>query len=251
MAAPYAYPGQNLILGSLDGDVRDAVTEAGTMLSLERGDPIFGGPKPFRFVFFPTSGMISVVVAMRDGSRIETHTIGREGLVGAPFIRQGQTLLPNLEAFCQMPGDGLAVPVEDFTILMDKHEELSTMVDRFVQLVIGQMSQSAACNRLHPLEERLAKWLLHAHDRAGQDELPLTHEFLSEMLGVRRETVSLAVARLEESGLVGHRRGHISVEDRRGLERASCECYAIVRGEIATIVPASERLSDRAATRLA
>jgi CRP-like cAMP-binding protein len=155
-------------------------------------------------------------------------------------VRQGLTLLPNLEAFCQMPGDGLGVPLDDFTNLMDKHDDLVTMVDRFVQLVIGQMSQSAACNRLHPLEERLAKWLLHAHDRAGDDELPLTHEFLSEMLGVRRETVTLAVARLEETGLVGHRRGHISVEDRPGLERASCECYEIVRAEIATVVPASE-----------
>jgi CRP-like cAMP-binding protein len=240
MGDPWGWAGESLILRSLAPAVRSDLERAATEVSLKRGDSVFDGKQPIRFVLLPTSGMISLVTTMRDGSRIETHTVGREGIVGAPFIRQRRALLPNLEAVCQMPGDGLNIPVETFAALMERHAELSDLVDRFVHCVIGQMGQSAACNRLHPLEERLAKWLLHAHDRSGTGELPLTHEFLADMLGVRRETVTIAVARLEEEGLVGHRRGHLSVDNRAGLEGASCECYAIVRAEIDSVVPTTD-----------
>jgi CRP-like cAMP-binding protein len=237
MSDPWGWNGESLILRSLSKGIRDEIESEATLVSFQRGEPVFDAQHPFKTVLLPTSGMISLVTTMRDGSKIETHTVGREGIVGGPFVRLRQALLPNLEAFCQMPGDGLGVPIDDFASLMERNAELSDLVDRYTQCVIGQMGQSAACNRLHPLEERLAKWLLHAHDRSGTDELPLTHEFLAEMLGVRRETVTIAVARFEEKGIVGHRRGHLSIEDRGALQAAACECYAIVRGEIDSIVP--------------
>jgi CRP-like cAMP-binding protein len=233
---PFPSGADNLLLRRLDEPMMAALHRVGTQRSLARGDVLFGSSKPFSSVFFPTSGMISVVIVMRDGARIETHTIGREGFVGGPFVRPRRQFVQNLEALCQMPSEGMSVDVDAFARFVAEDETLAAIVDQFNQLIVGQIAQSAACNRLHQLEERLARWLLHAHDRSGTAELPLTHEFLSEMLGVRRETVSLAVGKLEDSGVVGHRRGHISIEDRGGLEARSCECYSVIRSELDALI---------------
>ena len=231
MGTPFPAGQSNLAVQRLDPTVREPLERAGKEVDHERGSLLFSRATPLKHVYFPYSGMISIVVSLTDGSRIETHTIGREGIVGVPFFQRPR-IVGNMEALCQMPSRGLRVPVDDFRKLVEESETLAELTEEFNQLVIGQIAQSAACNRLHQLDERLARWLLHAHDRAGSDELPLTHELLAEMLGVRRETISLALGSLERAGVLGHRRGHVSIEDRAGLERVACECYAVIRAEL-------------------
>ena len=181
-------------------------------------------------VYFLEEGICSIVVTMEDGSSVEVGIIGNDGLVGLPAVL-GAGHSPN-RCFIQIPGSGYAVKAQ---ILVEQSQDGSGNFRRLMQhgaqALYAQTAQTAACNRVHELEERLARWLLMCHDRMQVDDLHITHEFLAMMLGTRRSSVTVAAGMLRRAGLIDHTRGSVHIENRKDLEIAACECYAIVRDE--------------------
>ena len=194
---------------------------------------LFDVDRPIEHVYFPEDGVVSVLSVMADGSAVETATIGHEGLVGLPLFHG--TDRTSAQAFAQVEGAAYRLPAADFRAAVAPGAPLARMVHLYAQALLTLIAQSSACNRLHTMRERCARWLLHTHDRVGAaegvDAFPLTHQFLSQMLGVRRATVSETMAALQEAGLVRYVMGRVTVTDRTGLEGAACECYAIIQRE--------------------
>ena len=176
---------------------------------------------------FPEAGMVSMVATLEDGGLQEVGVIGREGLVGLAIV-MGADSSP-LEALVQSRGTALRVPAPALRAAFDRSPALRAALLRYMQAFHLQVAQTAACNGRHAIEERLARWLLIAHDRSGGDRFPMTQEFLAIMLGVRRAGVSAAAAVLQKASVINYARGHIAVLDRRGLEAASCGCYHAVQ----------------------
>lgn len=183
---------------------------------------------PIPYVYFPCSAVGSLVSVMDDGEAAEFATVGNEGIVGLPIFLDADTI-PSL-AFCQVEGEALRMEAERFREF-SRSGPLHRLMHRYTQALFNQMAQSAACNRLHSLEERCARWLLITHDRVGQDQFALKQAFLAQMLGTRRPSVSVAAGMLQKAGFIRYSRGKITVTDRPGLESASCECYARIRRE--------------------
>ena len=179
-------------------------------------------------VYFPLTCMVSLLVTTDGSPQVEVATIGREGVVGASELIQAQGAMGlNL---VQLPGLALRIESGAFLKLLDAQPSVRILAHQHFYALTRQILYGAACNRIHSMEERCARWLLMTHDRAGEDTFPLTQEFLSHMLGVRRATVNVATGMLKKAGFVRYVRGKITVIDRPGLESASCECYqAIVR----------------------
>lgn len=192
------------------------------------GQEVFRQGAPLSHVYFPTSGIFSLVVHMTDGRVAEAATIGCEGMVG---VHAALDLAASpATAIVQAPARALRMPLRAFLdALRPAGGELDRLLRRYVAYSLRYANQTVACNLLHPLMPRMCRWLLMAHDRAVADEFRLTHEFLAEMLGVRRQTVTEAAGSLQKQGLLEYRRGVIHVLDREGLEAASCECWAVLR----------------------
>lgn len=173
---------------------------------------------------------MSLVIEMQNGGTVEVGTVGNEGMVGTPVFL-GAERSPT-KAFCQVPGECSRMPTAAFKKeLAEADGILRQLISRYAQAMINQISQSVACNHLHSVEERTCRWLLMTHDRVGSDDFLLTQEFLAQMLGVRRSSVTVAAGLLEKAGLITYKRGRITVLDRERLEQASCECYQVVRRE--------------------
>ncbi|GAA0574396.1 Crp/Fnr family transcriptional regulator [Craurococcus roseus] len=187
-------------------------------------------------VLFPESGMVSLLATLDDGEQVEVGVVGREGLVGLPLVLGDDRSL--VEAKVQQEGTALRIGAAAFRDEMEASAALRGLLKRYALAFHAQVTLTAACNTRHPIEQRLARWLLIAHDRAGADEFPMTHEFLSVMLGVRRPGVSLAAGVLQKAGLVRYARGRMEVTDRPGLEASSCECYHVARREFARLLGA-------------
>ena len=194
---------------------------------LELRQLVFDHDEPIEHVYFCESAIVSVVSMMSDGTAVETATVGNEGMVGLPVFHGVDRTAA--QAFCQIPGDALRMTTSAFRAELRHHGALGSLLGRYAEAMFTQVAQSSACNRVHPMRERCARWLLTTHDRVGGDEFPLTHRFLAQMLGVRRATVTEAAGSLQEAGLIEYRMGTLRILDRRGLEAASCECYAIIR----------------------
>lgn len=233
---PFPADVDNLLLEAMPANDRAELLEAGEHVHFRRGDGVFAADGDVPHVYFPHSGMLSVVIRMQDGATVETVTIGKEGVTGPPLIAE-QGVVANVECICQIPASALRVPTAVLFALRRRSETLDELLTRYGQVVFGQIAQTAACNRLHPIEARTSRWLLLAHDRVGGDVIPLTQEFLAEMLGVRRETVNLSARMLQNAGLIEYRRGEVRVLDREGLESTACECYGAIRGEIERLFP--------------
>jgi CRP-like cAMP-binding protein len=197
--------------------------------------PLSLSGQPIEHCYFPSEGMASMVTPLADGAMIEVGLIGKEGLVGVPILL-GTDIAP-AETMVQMPGAALRIAAGTLRELVGRSPGLFALLLRYVQALHVQVSQSAACNGRHPLNERLARWLLMARDRADGDELPLSHEFIAMMIGVRRPGVTVAVGTLKTAGLIRNSHGKIIILDRRGLEAVSCECYRIVRKEYERLIP--------------
>jgi CRP-like cAMP-binding protein len=180
-------------------------------------------------VLFPESGMVSLLATLEDGEQVEVGIAGREGLIGLPLVLGDDRSL--VEARVQMEGTALRMDAAALRDGMEESAALRLVLMRYTLAFQAQVTMTAACNARHPINERLARWLLIAHDRAGADEFPVTHEFLSMMLGVRRPGVSLAAGVLQKAGLIRYGRGRMEVTDRPGLEASSCECYHVARRE--------------------
>ena len=173
--------------------------------------------------------MACLLSVLNDGSRIEVATVGNEGMLGVGAFLGLDTYL--WQGMSQIPGRVLQVHADAFQEELERGGTLYRMVQRYTHVLLLKVTQTAACNRLHSTEQRCCKWLLLTHDRAAGDEFPLTHEFLSVMLGVRRAGVTEVASRLQKAGLIHYRRGRLTVLDRPGLEAYSCECYATIRSE--------------------
>lgn len=177
--------------------------------------------------YFLDSGIASTVVTLGSGDTVEVGAAGFEGLVGMSILLGAQTALG--QTFMQVGGAGFRIGAAHLQDAFDHCPELRQRILHFMQAFLVQIAQTAACNRLHTIDERLARWLLTCHDRAGSDHFSLTHDFLAQMLGAPRTTVTQAVGELQRAGLIVSSRGAITVADRTRLERASCECYSAVR----------------------
>jgi CRP-like cAMP-binding protein len=182
-------------------------------------------------LYFPVDAVVSVLTTLSDGAGVEIATIGNEGMVGSPLVL-GSNTMPARE-FCQVqvPGQLLRMDREAFADVHSEHDPFREILQLYIQALFSQISQQVACNALHSIEERCSRWLLLTHDRVHSDSFPLTQEFLSQMLGVRRASVTLAAGALQTAGLIRYRRGQMVIQDREGLENASCECYAVLRNE--------------------
>lgn len=190
--------------------------------------------KPIATIYFPESGWISMMAYMEDGDAAEVGLVGREGFVGLPVLLGGDS--DDLEAMVQAPGTALRMDAAAFREELDRLPAFRTLLLRYALVHLGQVARTAACNGRHQIDQRLARWLLMAHDRAEGDEYPMTHEFLSMMLGVRRAGVTVAAGTLSKAGIIRYERGRIQVTDRPGLENASCECYGITRRAFDTLL---------------
>jgi CRP-like cAMP-binding protein len=180
-------------------------------------------------VYFLESGICSIVVTMENGSTVEVGITGCDAFVGVPALL-GAGHSPN-RSFIQIPGHGFKVKASVLREQSEVSSELKLCLQRGVQGLLVQTAQTASCNRVHELEERLARWLLMCHDRVRSDHLPITHEFLAMMLGTRRTTVTVAAGLLHRAGLITYTRGHVTIRNFEGLENAACECYRTIHDE--------------------
>ena len=197
--------------------------------AFEQGSILQEASEPIERIFFPQSGMISLLVVTQDGSGIEAATIGREGSAG---LQSGLgTRKAFTRAVTQVAGTFSYIAAERFRAAVEKSSAMKDIIMRYTELILAETQQISACNARHHAEARLSRWLLQTRDRIESDTLPLTQELLSEMLGVRRTTVTLVARALQTAGLIKYRRGSIHIRDIEGLKNAACECYAATKQE--------------------
>ena len=217
----------NSLIECLPRDVQDSLRTKLEPVSLPSGTFLYRSGEPPKYAHFMTSGLASVVTSMKDGRTSEVGIWGRESLVESMHLL-GPAKVPN-NCFIQVPGTALRMRFADLQEVFLKSESFRQLVLNSVQIQILTLGQLAACNGLHEAEERLARWLLMVEDRVGESSYSLTQEFLGDMLGSRRTTVTLAAGALQKSGLITYRRGKIRILDRERLTEASCECYQTVQ----------------------
>jgi CRP-like cAMP-binding protein len=196
------------------------------LVPLEFGQTIYEADQPISAVYFPIDAIISMVSDMEEGT-VEVGTVGREGMSGLPLLLRARTMATR--AYVQVPGSGYRLDAEELLPLMEESPAVERLLYLYAQALFDQVAQSAACNRLHSLEARCARWFLMTHDRVGGDVLALKQKVIAEMLGVHRPAVSLAAAALQRAGFIRYTRGRVTVIDRAGLEAAACACYGVVR----------------------
>jgi CRP-like cAMP-binding protein len=226
---PAPKPAQNRLLAALPREDHSRLVERLEPIPLEFKQPLHEPGVPIEHVYFPTSGIVSLVVDVEGDGPIEVATIGNEGLVGVPVFLGADTM-PG-RSLCQIPGDALRTEARAFKEEADRPGPFRDLLLRYTQALFNLVAQTAACTRAHSVEERCARWLLITQDRIGSDRFPLTQEFMGQMLGVRRATVNVAAGMLQKAGFITYTRGRITVLDRAGLETAACECYHILRQE--------------------
>lgn len=181
------------------------------------------------YAYFVEEGLASVVLPMESGATVEVGVIGKDGVVGLPILL-GADGMPG-STFIQVEGSGFRIKAQTLKDEFERPGELRRLLHKYLLANLVQSAQNAACNRLHTIGERLSRWLLTCHDRVGSDRMPLTHEFLAQMLGAPRTTVTLAAGMLHQAGLIDYTRGHVTIKNRAELENAACECYRVVRQE--------------------
>lgn len=229
----------NRVLCALDPDTRNAVTEHCEPVTLTAGTVLQRSGETTHGVYFPESAVVSAIATYSDGSGIEMANIGREASTAVNLLLGQSRQLHTDEV--QIEGDARRLPTERFQQLISEHETFERILFASAQSVFYQVMVSGACNGAHSARQRLARWLLTMADRIDGSEMRLTHDFLSEMLGVRRATVTEAAQDLQEKGLISYRRGRVRITDRTGLTNASCECYNLVRAANRELLPEIDR----------
>jgi CRP-like cAMP-binding protein len=224
----------NRLIDRLPEDEWLPLTSRGQYIELPQDEVLYRQHGPISHVYFPLSGCCCHVVPLDEDRQIETTTIGKEGMLGI-HVALGLDFSP-LMAVSVAPGEAIRVPVGSFLEIMRSGRSLDTLIRKYAAYCLLLASQTAACNTLHSVEQRVCRRLLMAHDRVGNSEFSLTHELLGQMLGVRRQTVSLVAGTLQAAGFIEYRRGVIRILDRPGLEAASCGCYEIATTAYDSIV---------------
>ena len=215
----------NGLLGGLPAPLQREISGLLERVSVKAHEVIVQPNEPITHVWFPLTAVFSIITILPDGRAVEVGTAGPEGMVGIPLLL-GMGSMPR-QVFAQIGGETLRLERAKFAVVFDRHPEFRARLLRYAQAYIDDIAQSVACNRLHTLEQRCARWILKTHDRVRGDYLPLTQQFLAFMLGVRRAGVSVAAESLQRAGLIRYQRGKVTVLDRDGLEAVSCPCYRI------------------------
>ena len=226
---------RNRLLAALPADVQQRLTSKIEVIPLPLRQVLHQPDQPVTHAYFPGGGFLSIVQVLADGTMVEVATVGREGVVGLTTM-----LAPDGRALAATMVQGetdtcYRIAVDDLGAELDKGGLLAELVSRYSRAATAMAMQSSACNAVHVVEQRLARWLLMAHDRMESASFTLTQEFAAMMLGTSRPTVTLVAGALQRAGLIDYRRGHITILDRPGLEAASCECYASVTKIITSV----------------
>jgi CRP-like cAMP-binding protein len=206
-------------------------------VSFSLGEVVFESHATLHQVYFPTSAVFSIIKVMKNGSPVETEAIGREGMAGVEAIFEADGVPGKMIA--QIAGAAYCMAIPAFREHMRRRSRFRAMVLRYGQIALASLAQSVACNRLHNVNRRCAKWLLLTHDRVGSDEFPVTHEFLSMMLGANRPAVTMAASTLQNAGFITYTRGIVRILNRTGLEGCACECYAAMTENLRRLFPAN------------
>ena len=222
-------PIKNLILAGLPSKAYARLLTNLESVQLPPGEKLYKSGDVIEYVYFPGDALVSLVTHMNDGTTVEVGLIGRDGMVGIPVLLGNDIAFE--EAVVQIEGSAMRMRSVVFKeALRGNHSPLLTQLLLYTRSLMKQVGRTAACNRIHTVEERLSRWLLMCHDRMESDELPLTQEFISNMLGTRRASVGTAATGLQTEGLIRYSRGHIKILDRIGLEDTTCECYLAAKG---------------------
>jgi CRP-like cAMP-binding protein len=219
----------NRILGGLEPEEYELVVPHLRKVSLESGRVLYMPDQKIEHIYFPISGLISLLATLEGGASVEAGVVGNEGVVGISAVLGVD--LASSEALVQVAGESFQMKAAALWPIIRNGGPFHDILLRYTHTIFTQVAQTAACNRAHSLNERLARWLLLTHDRVGSDRFEMTHEFLARMLGTRRAGVSVAASALRDAGAIDYTRGSVTIVDRLGLENASCECYRVVKSE--------------------
>jgi CRP-like cAMP-binding protein len=233
-------PRKNHLLSALPGPVRDRWLPQLEAIELHLGQVIYESGATLAHVYFPTTAIISLLYVTEGGESAEIAIVGNDGIVGISLFMGGEST--TTRAVVQGAGRAFRLKAQALKEEFDKTGPVLHLLLRYTQALITQMAQTAVCNRYHSLDQQLCRWLLLSLDRLDGGDLVMTQELIANMLGVRREGVTESALKLQHAGLIRYARGHIAVLDRAGLEKRTCECYAVVKKEYARLLP------DRVAT---
>lgn len=222
-------PLKNHLLSALPESEYERVKQKLEFVTLDLGQVLYESGDPLARAFFPTTAIVSLLYIMESGSTAEIGVVGNDGILGVSLFMGGETT-PN-RAIIQSAGNAFAIKSADLKEEFTRGGVFQKLMLRYTQALMTQISQTAVCNRLHPIDQQLCRWLLLSHDRLNSDKLVMTHDLISNMLGVRREGITLAAQKLAVKKLIKNVRGTITVLDRQGLEEAVCECYKVVNDE--------------------
>jgi CRP-like cAMP-binding protein len=224
---------KNRLLAALSSTDYQRLVPHLTTVPLPHGEVLYEAGATIEHVYFPLTALVSLVTLMKSGETIEVGLVGRDGMVGMTAL-MGESRSPN-RAIVQIANGGMRAPLSAVKEIFSEAGELHDLLLRYACGHLKQVAQTAACNATHSVEERLARWLLMCRERIESEELKLTQEFIAEMIGTRRATVSTAASSLQTEGLIQYHRGTIRIVDQQGLEEFACECYEVVRAEFARL----------------
>jgi CRP-like cAMP-binding protein len=230
-------PRQNKVLAALHPMERERLFPHLQLVPMPLGKIVYESGDALRHVYFPTDSIISLLYVMKDGASAEISVVGNEGIVGVALFMGGETT-PS-RAIVQSGGSAYRLIAKQLKSEFNRHGQLQLLLLRYTQALITQMAQTAVCNRHHSVDQQLCRWLLLSLDRLPSNQLTMTQELISNMLGVRREGVTAAAAKLQKLGVIRYSRGRITVLNRPQLEQLCCECYAVVKKETDRLAPSS------------
>lgn len=235
-------PDQNQLLAHLSSETYATLRPHLRLEKMPLQKSLYRAREPISKVYFPVTALLSWISLLEDGTLTEIALVGNEGMLGLPVIWGGQ-YTPN-NAIVQFSGDVWVAEAKTFKQLFDDNSELRKILFLYMQALFTQVAQNAMCNRQHTTEERLARWLLSVQDSVHQDEMTLTHEFMSKMLGIRRSSVTVSAGILQQAGMIRYTRGRLAILDRHRLEEVACECYGVVQNEYHRLLGSRIQHSD-------
>lgn len=221
---------QNRLLSALSPEVHARLLPRMEKIALRSRQTLYEAGAPLTHVWFPLSGVVSLVIELKKSVAVEIGTVGNEGLIGIPVFLGAES--SPIRMLCQVAGQGLRMRGDAFRRALAEHAELEDVVRRYAHTMLNQTARSTACNYVHTVRQRLCRWLLVTQDRVGSNEFHLTQELLGQTLAVRRPSVTIAAGLLRRDRLIDYQRGRVRVLDRAGLEAASCQCYTELRQEL-------------------
>lgn len=228
-------PSENQLLAALPTNDYQRLIPDLELVTLSNQQMLYDVGESIRYVYFPNQALVSFVSMMEDGSTTEVGIVGKDGMAGMPVCWGGESS-GNIQAIAQMPGSAMRMKAQKLKIEFERGGAMQRLLLLYTQAIFTQVSQTAACNRHHTVEQRLARWLLTVQDQVQLDELTLTQEFISQMLGTRRAGVTVAAMALQQAGMIRYTRGRITVIDREKLKSAACECYKVIHHEFSRLL---------------